>query len=455
MIHPVDAEASPLSSLWRRKWIILVTVLVCGLVAAGITSTLPKEYETSSELLILQQGDNQTFDAVQAAQVSARTYGNIITSPNIAALVARRIDTTLSPTELSERITAEPVPETQLLQITIADSDPQRAKQLVDAYATVFVAYVRERLAPETRVSVSVADAAAVPQNPVRPKPALYVLLAMVIGFGIGVALAALRERLDFRIRSVEQIEAQFGLPVLARLPRRGRGDDEQHAFTEAFRIMRSNLQFMHHDRSLHTLSFTSAHAGEGKSTTVTHLALATASSGSRVIAVEADVKRPALQSWFFPDEPERLVPGLTSLIVGGAEVDEVVHPTHTSAVSIVPAGPPVPSLSGMLQSARGSAIVDLLAEHAPTVLFDLPPLNAGADAVTVAARTDGVILVVDFGEATRTSINDSLRQLQAVQANVLGFVVNRDRTLKTESYGYGAEELMAATYSTTSRAER
>lgn len=439
-MRPSVHTDSVLPMLWRRKWIIVATVLLFAAVTGIISKTLPKEYETSSELLIVQQGDNQTFDAVQAAQVSARTYGNILTSPNIARLVKAQIDSPLTVDELARRVTAEPVPETQLLRVTITDGDPQRAKRLADVYSTIFVDYVKRRLTPSTRVSVSLADVASVPESPVRPKPTLYVLLATLVGLGIGLALAVLRDRLDQRMRSPDQIEAEFNLPVLARLPRRGRTDIDQQAFTEAFRLMRTNLQFMRSDRPMRSIAVTSYDSGEGKSTTVINLSIAVASSGGRVLAVESDIKRPALQAAFAPEENAPLQPGLTTFIVGTAELEEAIHATRYPSVDLLPAGPQVPSLSGLLQSERGREVVARVAERSQLALFDLPPLNAGADAATLAARTDGTILVVDLERATRSGIREALRQLDGVRANVIGLVVNRDRSLSTVAYGYGTE---------------
>lgn len=434
------ATESFLPALWRRKWIVVATVVIFAVATAGISKTLPKVYETSAQLLIVQSSQNQTFDAVQAAQVSARTYGNLFTSPNIAALASRRLGGTPTRDDLAAKVTAEPVPETQLLQISLQDSDPQRAKRLADVYTRTFLDYVRARLAKATRVSVSLADPPSVPDTPIKPKPTLYVLIAILIGLGVGAALAILRDRIDLRLRTSEQVEAEAGIPVLARLPRRGRSADDQYAFAEAFRLLRTNLQFVQPDDPLRSLSVTSLDSAEGKSTVVCYLAVAIASSGDEAIAVEADIKRPALQAFLAPDAAEVLEPGLTTLIVGTAEIDDVIHPTRYPSVELIPAGPLVPSLSGLLQSDRGRAVVAAISTRGPLALFDLPPLSASADAATLGARTDGVVLVVDLETATRAGIREALRQLNGVRANVIGLVINRDRAVRTATYGYEAD---------------
>lgn len=429
-----------LGVLWRRKWIIVATVVFFVVAAAVIAKTVSKVYESSAQLLIVQNTQNQGFDAVQAAQVSARTYGNLFTSPNVAALASRQLGGTPTRDALVAKVAAAPVPETQLLKVTLQDTDPQEAKRLADVYTRAFVAYVRTRLSPSTRVSVSLADPPSVPDSPIKPRPSLYVLIAALVGLGLGTALAFLRDRLDSRLRTSEDFAADFGLPVLARLPRRGRGDLDQQAFSEAFRLMRTNLQFIEVDRPLRTIAFTSFDSGEGKSTVVSQLALAIASSGGDALVVEADVRRPSQQAHFLPDEAAPLQPGFTTFIVGTVELDDVVHTTRYPSVNLIPAGPQVPSLSGLMQSERGRQIVDRVADLGQLALFDLPPLSAGADAATIAARTDAVVLVIDLEQATRGNVREALRQLEGVRANVIGFVLNRDRAIRTVAYGYGPE---------------
>lgn len=428
---------SVLPILWRRKWIVLASVLVFVAAAVAISKAVAKEYVTSADLLIVQKGTSQSFDAVQAAQVSARTYGAIVTSPTVAQLVVNNLKGSYTRDQLAAKVTADPVPETQLLRITVSDKSPQEAKHLTDVYAQIFVDYVQTRLFPSTNVSVSVAAVASVPDSPTKPKPKLYVLVAVLLGLGFGVALAMLRERLDTRVRSPEHIESEVGLPILARLPRGGRGDLDHQVLTESLRLTRATLQTMAHGRALRSIAVTSYAPGEGKSTTVIHLALAVASSGGEVLAVEADFRRPALQPFFLSSTKEPLQPGLTSFVVGTAERGAVTYPTQYPSVSIIPAGPPVPSLSGLLQSDRGQDLIEDLSSTHGLTLFDLPPLTAGADAATVAAATDGVILVVDMEQATKATIQESIRQLNAVRATVLGLIINRDPTVDNVSYGY------------------
>jgi len=426
-------EETPLRVIWRHRWIVLATFLIFAVGTAIVSKALPKVYATSSTLVVSQSTDSATFDAVQAAQVTARSYADLIASPNIATQVARRLGTTRD--EVQAATSFEPKAETQLLKITAEDREPARAKAIADAYADVFVAYAAERLATTTKATVSLADAAPLPDRAARPKPTLYVALASILGLALGLALALLRERLDLRLRSPEDIERRFGLPVLARVPRRRRSESSALAFEEAFRVLRTNLQFATPDRPLQTIVVTSAGEGEGKTTVTSRLGAASGEIGAHVLLVDGDLRRPALQQAVMPDRLDPLRPGLSNYLLGGVSLLEVVHPSGRPGVELLPAGPLPPSLADLLESARGRGLIGGLRQCADLVLMDCPPLNVGADASVLAGRVDGVILVVDLEASTEQDIRQALRQLRAVRANVLGMVINRDRSAESRYY--------------------
>jgi len=432
--------------LWRRKWIVVGTLVTFMVVTGLVSTTLPKVYSTSSTLLVAggeAGGRSQNFDIVQVAQVVARSYGDILRSPNIAQLVANRVGGGEDRDSVAEAVRIDPIAETQLIKITAEDTSPTKAKRIADAYATVFIGYAGARLAGRTSTTVSLADAAPLPDDPVRPKPLLYVLIAAVLGLVIGMVLAVLRDRLDNRLRSAEEIEGSFIIPVLGRIPRRGRSEQAQTAFSESFRVVRTNLQFASAEDPPRTITITSADEREGKSTLATQLALATASTGASVLVLEANLRRPALQSFFRRQEDSPLTPGLSDYLVGRGSLQDVIHPTSVPGVDFVPAGPPVPvpSLSGLLESGRGRQALTELGSAADVVIFDCPALRFGADAAALAARSDGVILVIDLQTATRGSVREALRRLEAVRARVLGFVLNHDTGVGSEAFGELAAE--------------
>jgi capsular exopolysaccharide synthesis family protein len=431
-------DESPLAVIWRRKAIVIFVFVVFVAATAVISKNLDKVYSTQSTLLVSLRANQQTFDSVQASQALARSFADVIDSPNIAARVAARLADGTTPAQLSKVTRFESISETQLLAIHAEDKNPARAKQIADAYAQVFVQYARTNLSQATSAQVSLADAAPLRKTPARPKPTLYTLLAALFALPLGLGLAFLRDRLDRRVRTVEDVETRFQPPVLARVPRRGRSSTSVAAFEEAHRLLRTNLQFAAVNGDLHSVAVTSGQASEGKTTTVAALAIASAEMGLEVLVIEADFRRPGLQRELMPDTKEPLRPGLSNYLVGTATLDDVIYPTGRPAVSIVPAGPLPPSPSALLDARRGAGI-SVFEERADLVIVDLPPLSIGADASVVATwGVDGVILVLDLHSVKEGPVRDAIRQLEAVRANVLGLVLNRDTGIgDSSSYEY------------------
>jgi len=431
------AENSPLIGLNRRKWLIIATVTVAILAAAAASQLVDRVYSTSSTLLVALRSDSQSFDTVQASQAIARSYADIIDSPNIADTVATQLGAGTTKDEIKDATSFETLPETQLLKVNAEAATPERAKEIADAYSTVFIDYARTSLSDTTQATITLADAAPISGSPSRPKPKLYVAVAAILGLALGLALALLREKLDRRLRTPEDVEAHFDVPVLARIPRRGRSERSTTAFMEAHRILRTNLQFASVERDLRTVVVTSAREGEGKTTTTSNLALTSAGVGLSVLVVEADLRRPALQAEMMASAAEPLRPGFTNYLVEASSIEDSIHETGRPGVSILPAGPLPPSPSALLEARRARSAVAVLRDQADLVIFDCPPLNVGADASILAERADGVILVVDLLSSTEHTVRRAVQQLEAVRAPLLGIVINRDRSATPSSYDY------------------
>jgi capsular exopolysaccharide synthesis family protein len=433
---PVMTRDTPLAVIWRRRTIVLVTLLVFVLTTAVVSKTLNKVYSTDSTLLIALPADAQTFDTVQASQALARSYAEIINSPNLAARVARRLGGDSTKADILDATSFEPITETQLLLITAEDGDPARAKLIADTYADIFIDYAEANLTPTTQATISLADSAPIPRSAARPKPTLYTLVAAMLGLGIGLGLAFLRDRLDDRLRTPEEVEAIFDLPILARIPHRGRHERSVIAFKEAYRVLRTNLEFARTGEPVRSIAVTSGSEGEGKTTTVSELAMAIAEVGREVIVVEGDLRRPNLQRMLV-DWEEPLWPGLSNYLVEAVPLDDAIHPTGQPKISIVPAGPLPPSPSALLESRRARELVAGLSERADVVLIDCPPLNIAADASVISRLVDGVIFLLDLSSSKEKRVRDGLRQLQAVKAETLGFVLNRDASAQASRYEY------------------
>jgi capsular exopolysaccharide synthesis family protein len=428
---------APMLVLWRRKWIVIGVFLAFAVSAAIVSKTLAKVYSTDSTLIVSANSKGQTFDQVQASQALARSFEQIIGSPNIAQLVADRLADGTSKQYVLDHTSSEPIAQTQLIRITAEDRSAARARHVANTYAATFVDYARRHLVGPTEARISVADLAPFPTEAARPKPTLYTLVAALIGLALGVALAFLRDRLDRRLRTPADVESRFEIPVLARVPRRGRSEASISAFNEAYRILRTNLQFASGGGRLDSVAITSGAQGEGKTTTVIQLAMASAEVGLRVAILEADLRKPALQQRLLPAITEPLRPGFSNYLVEDTPLDQVIHSTGLPGVSLIPSGPVPPNPAGLLETERAHGVVQELLKAHDIVLVDSPPLGVAADASIVSGGVDGVIVVVDLNTSQEDTVRDAIRRLRAVHAPLVGLLLNRDRGAEVSRYDY------------------
>ena len=190
-------------------------------------------------------------------------------------------------------------------------------------------------------------------------------------------------------------------------------------AAAEAYRTLSTNIRFSSLDRDVKTLMVTSVGADAGKSIVLANLAITMAEGGQKVVMVDCDLRRPELHKVFgLPDQP-----GLTTMVL-----DQSMQPplaqTSVPNVSLVPAGPLPPNPAELISSERFTRVLAAIGADADVVLIDAPPVATVADATILAARVDGVLLVVDSGRTRRETGRRAAEQLQRVGAHILGAVL-------------------------------
>jgi protein-tyrosine kinase len=200
----------------------------------------------------------------------------------------------------------------------------------------------------------------------------------------------------------------------------------------EAYRTLRTNIQFAGVSRNLHSLMVTSSGPGEGKSTTISNLAIVTAQAGKKVLLIDADLRKPTVHRTF--SLSNRL--GLTSLLIGQGERDEVVHHLEEYGIDVITSGPIPPNPAELLGSRSMKELLEVLKEQYDMVFIDSPPILAVTDAQLLATYVDGVLLVLSSGKVQREHAKKSKALLDHVGANVIGTVLN-NKKINSESYYY------------------
>lgn len=275
---------------------------------------------------------------------------------------------------------------------------------------------------------------ASTPAEPFEPTPVRNAVLAVVLGLLFGVGLAFLREHLDDSIRGKDDFErAVPGLAVLGLIPLvadwkdkdRGRlvsVSDPTSSAAEAYRILRTSIQFMGLDRAVKVIQVTSPNAREGKTTTVTNLAVAFAASGLRTVAVDCDLRRPRLHEFFGLDNAT----GFTSVLLGQVAISKALQPVAgQDRLLVLPSGPLPPNPSELLSSGRTAGLLQSIADQADIVLVDTPPALPVTDALVLSQRVDATVIVATAGTTTQKAAARAVEMLRQVNAPVVGAVLN------------------------------
>lgn len=206
---------------------------------------------------------------------------------------------------------------------------------------------------------------------------------------------------------------------------------DSRSPAAEAYRTLRTNIQFASLDKPLRTILATSSVPDEGKSTTIANLAVTIAQSEQRVILVDCDLRRPTLHTFF--DVPNTT--GLTSMLLQEDAAAPLVA-TPVPSLMLLPSGPPPPRPADVLGSRRMAAIIESLLQQADVILFDTPPINSVSDAAVLATKVDGVLLVFRSGSTRRDGARDARRLLEKVNAHIVGVVLT-DVHAERNQYSY------------------
>ena len=206
---------------------------------------------------------------------------------------------------------------------------------------------------------------------------------------------------------------------------------DPRSAAAEAYRTLRTNIQFSSLDHPLHTLLATSTAPDEGKSTTLANLAVTMAQAEQRVILADCDLRRPSLHTIF--DKPNDS--GLTSALLDQEDAPLPLQATDIPGLSLLSSGPLPPRPADLLGSRRMVALIARLRAEADIVLFDTPPVIAVTDAAVLATRVDGVLLVLQAGKTRRERAREARTLLEKVKAHIVGVVLNNARL--EPGYGY------------------
>ena len=515
----------------RRKWIIVQAVVLVPLVAVLVSLQQQKRYEGTAEVWLNQQNLATQLNGGTDPTVYQQADRIAQTQANLARVreVARR---TLAAVGVENRSVKQflasssvtPEQNANFLKFKVTDENKALANRLAAAYALQFARYRSEQdvanlvaaihavdvqlrklessheqgsqlyaklVGTRTQLNstrlLQIANAKRVDVSPeavqVQPKPKRNGILGFALGLVLGIGLAFLWEALDTRVRSADEIDERLHLPLLARLPeppkklraanRLAMVDEPTSIHAEAFRMLRTNLEFANLERGAKTIMVTSAIEREGKSTTAANLAVAFARAGKKAILVDLDLRRPFVDKFFTANGH----PGETQVALGMATLDQALIPvalTHRASrdhkrngngngngnghknldgmLEILRSGPIPPDPGEFAGTHALERILQDLRERADVVIVDSAPLLYVGDSVTLSSKVDALVLVARLNVLRRPMLNELHRVLDACPAAKLGFVLTGSNL--GDDYGYGSYGYGYSSYASSQQRE-
>ncbi len=308
-------------------------------------------------------------------------------------------------------------------------------------YASLLAGYLNIRAMKSRLLDLVIVEPAQPPSVAIGPRKLFNTAAAAASGCMIACVLAFLLEYLSDTLENADDVREALSLPSLGAIPfvrywqkdGHARDPGKEWPIGEAFRILRTNIQFANVDRTLRTLLVTSSVPGEGKTSVVANLGMVMAQNGRRVLLVDADLRRSHLHRVLGVPN----LTGLTSLLLNEVDLQGCIVETDIPNLYVLPSGPAPPNPSELLGSQRMAQLIERLRSFADVVLFDVPPVLACADAMVLATKTDGVVLVIDSHSTRRGAATRAVEMLRNVEAKVLGGVLNKVHARSSEYYYY------------------
>lgn len=433
----------------RAGWILIVVMALVGVASAALFSILTKpQFKASAQVFVSTQSGGTVQDLVQGStftQQRVKTYAGLVSTPIVLLPVISNLHLSMTADELAKSVSATAPLDTTLIQISVTDPDPVTAANLANGISeslTNVVQKIESTGAQSAQVKLTRVQEAEVPSAPGTPNVPINVGLGLFVGLVLGFGAAVLRHTLDNRVRGEKDIEVISPAPILGgiafdpKAPKRPLivQDDPRSPRAEAFRALRTNLQFIDAGGDgARSFVITSAMQSEGKSSTASNLAIALDDAGHKVIVVDADLRRPKIAQYMGLEGAV----GLTDLLIGRADMDDAVQQWGRGNLHVLPAGSVPPNPSELLGSAKMHALVERLENEFDYVLFDAPPLLPVTDAAVLSKATGGAILAVAAGRTHRNQLKSAVTALDNVGVRLYGFVLTMLPVQGPHSYGY------------------
>lgn len=434
----------------RKRWLVMTVVTLLAIGCAALATVLsPKVYSAQTQFFVSTSGGDNSTQLLQGStftQQRVKSYSQLIETPKVLTPVIDKLQLKTTPDRLAGQVSATVPLDTVLIEVTVTDHSPQQAALIAKTLGQQFPATIEElekvAAGQPSPVKVTLVREPQASSSPISPQPSRNLALGLVLGLLLGLGAALLRDMLDTTIKGPRDLEGVTDETVIGTIS----FDAEASAHplvlqsglksqrAEAFRSLRTNLQFVDAANHPRSIVITSSLPGEGKTTTAGNLALTLAAGGSRVCLVEGDLRRPRLLEYLGYEGAV----GLTDVLISRADLHDVLQQFGDTSLWVLGAGGIPPNPSELLGSSVMAQTIKALEARFDYVLIDAPPLLPVTDAAVLSTHVGGALVIVGAGVIHKDHLRRALETLEAVKGNTLGLVLNRLPHKEAGGYGYG-----------------
>ena len=421
---------------------IILIVILCGAAMFFYSENVKKPmYSSSTKIVLVKDGEGQnsndtiTQNDITLNQKLVSTYTQIIKSKLVIEQVNEQMDLGYSYEKLLGEVSVKAVDDTELLQVTVTDKDPEVATKIANKIISVFGKEVKEIYKIN---NISVLEAAEVPTKPSNIHTLKDTVIAALVGFVLSSGIVFIVFYFDDTIRDTETLENEGDLPVLAKIFKdKSKVElvvDElpNAAASESIRNLRTNLQFSAVDKSLNSVLVTSSIPSDGKSFVSANLAISFAQTGKKVLLIDCDLRK-GRQHQIFNVSGRK---GLSNLLIGDiGEYNDYIVKTNIKNLSLLPRGTFPPNPSELLNSKKNKTFLDIVSKKYDIVILDGAPITGLSDSLILSSLVNQVLLVTSINHTPKTELNNAKKALNNIGAPIAGVVAN-NVTAKKGTYG-------------------
>lgn len=471
--------------LLSRIWLIIIVTILGGAAALGVSKLiLPLEYSSHISMYvqsytgISESADNvnnisnskqlvNTYMEVLKDDAVMNAVGDILLKQYDESTLSQSfniVDGKITPTSLRECITISSVTDTSAVKVVATTKNAEISAAVCNDLTSVAPKYVEEAVGVG---SINTIDTAKIYNTPVAPNTLKNTALGMAAALLIVVMIILVIDYFDNTIKDTDTISAKYNKAIIGEIQQfgddkkknkkhspeaRGRLTDPDTPFNvvESYKSIRTNILFTIATSEKKVVVVSSPDASEGKSTSAANLAIALAQTDSRVLLIDADMRKPVQHKTFKVKNSE----GLSTLIIQKSDIEKSIKRNVTENLDLLPSGPMPPNPSELLTSEQFKKLLEEFSQNYDYVIIDTPPINVVSDAMVMQDQISGIMLVLRYAATTYDELSTCMKQIELAQANLLGFVLNDVRynhgagyynyKYKYKKYGYGYGEKSA-----------